>query len=515
MANDKQLTQINLETTNAKEIAYANLLKNINEFIALPVPNIRQDLQTMCQKVINNLKKTIDKIEQTKEKGDLAHALKLLGKVFEAAKTTINSLVEVESANKLILGTKPDDVEQTAEQENKSEITLTNSEETLYEEKLAIAQKMIQESLHNNVVIHNVLLQKCVELKESEKIAAAIKVLDFLIGKIKSEKSTEQMHEAKSIKLAYDKSIKTLKSRTEHLSSQYQQYVIQQTDKINSLKNSGNQDGSALNNMLQDLVALVDKISPHNDFYNKKVRALTSLIDLDANAIVNQFITIQAQLIKKLNSPTLTQNQRQYFLGQIKQIDRSVDELRQSSNKTTRDSLKILEKECILLIEITNLDIQFIKTTFETKYPMLLQNTNNIIDRRIFEDQKKGQEDALKKHAQLINKIDTELCRLDHSKQENGNLLVSLGLIKASNNKITAFNELKDILVKGRNGKTTLEEMREELAQWKTANAACIKQQRNKVHTLFSPGHMATSEKMMNEVLSRFDPGTQESPYKP
>lgn len=515
MANDEQLTQINLETANVKEIAYASLLKNTKEFIALPVPNIRQDLQTMCQEVINNLKKAIDKIEQTKEKGDLALALKLLGLAFGNAQTTINSLVKVESANKQILGTEPDDVEQIAEQENKSEVTPTNSEETLYKQKLAIAQKMMQESQHNNLIIHNALLQKSVELKESKKIAAAIKVLDFLIGKIKSEKSSKQMHEAESIELAYDKSIKTLKSRTEHLSPQYQQYVIQQTDKINSLKNSGNQDDSALNNMLQDLVALVDKISQHNDFYNKKVRALTSLIDLDANAIVNQFNIIQAQLIKKLNAPTLTQNQRQYFLGQIKQIDKSVDEFKQSSNKTTRDSIKILEKECILLIEITNLDIQFIKTTFETKYPMLLQNTNNIIDRRILEDQKKGQEDALKKHAQLINKIDTELCRLDHSKQENGNLLVSLGLIKASNNKITAFNELKDILVKGRNGKTTLEEMREELTQWKTANDSCIKQQRNKIHTIFSPGHMATSEKLMNEVLSRFNVGTQESAYKP
>lgn len=109
----------------------------------------------------------------------------------------------------------------------------------------------------------------------------------------------------------------------------------------------------------------------------------------------------------------------------------------------------------------------------------------------------------------LSKRIANEIIRLSLSTKANNNLLVNLGLVEASDNKQIAFNQLKQILDKRSEDKTNSAEFKAELIEWKSKKEACIKTQRNKIHSFFSPAHVATSELLMKEIFVNFNVDTK------
>lgn len=93
----------------------------------------------------------------------------------------------------------------------------------------------------------------------------------------------------------------------------------------------------------------------------------------------------------------------------------------------------------------------------------------------------------------LDDLIKQEIIRLFSSKSNQGNFLVSIGLIEASDEKILALTKLKEILSSATFGDYTPEDLEITLRDWKDSNYECIAKQRNCIHSFFSPKHKSTA----------------------
>lgn len=102
----------------------------------------------------------------------------------------------------------------------------------------------------------------------------------------------------------------------------------------------------------------------------------------------------------------------------------------------------------------------------------------------------------------LVFVIENEIQRLMSTHSTNSNIWVSLYIVHASDSKINALNELKDIL--GKRADTSSGDLVHELAIWHEANIECIKAQRNKVHSFFDARHKAATQVIVEDILINF-----------
>ena len=107
--------------------------------------------------------------------------------------------------------------------------------------------------------------------------------------------------------------------------------------------------------------------------------------------------------------------------------------------------------------------------------------------------------------APLVEKINNEIARLQASKSSKGSFLVNIGILEASNEKITALQELGTILINGAVAGKDPDEFHNELRQWKVINEACIAKQRNCLHSFFSPSHKPTAACAVDDIFAALD----------
>ena len=104
--------------------------------------------------------------------------------------------------------------------------------------------------------------------------------------------------------------------------------------------------------------------------------------------------------------------------------------------------------------------------------------------------------------APLEEQVNNEIARLKTSKSNKGAFLVNIGVIEASDAKITALEGLKDILQRGAAAGKNQYEFHEELRQWKKDNETCIAKQRNCIHSFFSPNHKPAAAIAVEEIFA-------------
>ena len=115
--------------------------------------------------------------------------------------------------------------------------------------------------------------------------------------------------------------------------------------------------------------------------------------------------------------------------------------------------------------------------------------------------------DFAAKQQTLINKINHEITRLEPDKKLGkhvGSFWVKRGLIIASNDKITALEALKDIVIK-RTINTEPADLKEQLIEWISGYEESIKEQRNRLHAKIAQGHKTRAESMVEGLLDDLD----------
>lgn len=99
----------------------------------------------------------------------------------------------------------------------------------------------------------------------------------------------------------------------------------------------------------------------------------------------------------------------------------------------------------------------------------------------------------------LVFVIENEINRLMNTHSSRDILLVGWGFIEASDVKIKALNELKDII--GKRTGISLIDLQDELVLWHEAHKDNIRIQRNKIHSFFVPTHKAVTQTIVEELL--------------
>lgn len=104
--------------------------------------------------------------------------------------------------------------------------------------------------------------------------------------------------------------------------------------------------------------------------------------------------------------------------------------------------------------------------------------------------------------ASLQQKINKEITRLNETTKDKKTLLVSIGIIEASDTKIEALKELDMILQNIAASGNEKDEFYSKLWHWKKINEACISKQRNVVHSFFFPDHRPKAAFTVDEIFN-------------
>lgn len=252
-----------------------------------------------------------------------------------------------------------------------------------------------------------------------------------------------------------------------------------------------NNDEEAYTELLRQLNIVIDQRNSFN--MNKKMQK----IDLDADLAFEQYVREIKDAEANGNiSVSVALRSLQYFLKNeqirknaiINRLNGIVSESEEQTAETINTKSDMHHSNCIIA--------PVVPKDQGSQSPALDKNSS--ID-----------EPSTLKLGQLAIKfsrcLHSEITRLTASSKTSGSLLVDLGLIESSDTKITALRTLQKLFFSEIQGKISPTEFVTKLKAWKIENEACIKTQRNKVHSFFAPNHVATSEKLINELFAQFN----------
>lgn len=265
-------------------------------------------------------------------------------------------------------------------------------------------------------------------------------------------------------------------------------------ENLHTLDLSWNFEKLSPSNWIAAFSALPDKLKkviineqPNNDFtpdeWIKIISALPPNLEFfNLNWInfdkfdVNQLIILLKVLPKNLNSLDLSGHKfNKFTTGDWIELIKSLPKLLNSITLSRNDfDSQISDIELINVLMTTPISLNTIKMDYRTINPNDLR----------------------------INKLNEELLRLKNSSKEVSDLWIYIGLIEASNDKIDALQKLVCIFEKTKTSNIDPSIISSELTEWKKMQYDTIKKQRNKIHAFFSPQHISTAQKIVDEILT-------------